>query len=281
MPQRSIRQSHPSTDLNPTPPAQPTLVEPGESALTSSAQSADTNPLGPGHRMSARDMLFEGGRPYCEFLVNADKDETEYRRLATEAAERHLGHARCAEEDALTVSGLTARHLAFAIVSVQAQAEDASRFKETPEEKRQARRDVWGPFCQHFGLRPVETATKFISVMNRWSGPEGKPRIKAAMRRTRELADRHGFEKGQEVPRTERGVRKGTGLTVSLSLSLEGRQTTRKITRETLQTGIQDGPSPEALKTILQTALRETLGEQFFRDMLNHPAQEEAAVNGS
>jgi len=278
--QRSIRQSHPSTDLNPTSPAQLTPVEPGESALTSSAQSADANPPGPGRRMSAPEMLVEGGRAFCDFLVKADKEETAYHLLAREAAARHLGQALCAEEEALTASGLTARHLAFALVSIQAQAEAASRFKDTPEEKRQARRDTWGPYCRHFGLRPIETATEFIGALNRWDGPEHKRRIKAAMRRTRELAAHHGFETDQEVPRTERGARKGTGCTLSLSLSIGGRPTTRKITRETLQVGIQGGPSPEALKTILQTALRETFGEQFFRDMLNHPAQEEAAVNG-
>jgi hypothetical protein len=280
MPQRSIRQSQ-STDLNPGSPAQPILVEPGESVLTSSAQAADEHLPGPGQRMSPREMLIEGGGAFCDFLVKADTEETEYRRLAMEAADRHLVQARCAEDEALTASGLTARHLAFAIVSIQAQAEYASRFKETPEEKRQARRDVWGPYCQHFGLRPVETESAFIRALTGWHGPEDKPRIKAAMRRTRELAERHALDTDRDVPRTARGARKGPGCTVSLSLSIDGRQTTRKITHATLQVGIQGGPSPEKLKDILKASLLETLGEEFFRDILDHSAREEAAVNGS
>jgi hypothetical protein len=276
MAQRSIRQSHPPTDLQPSPLAQRTLVELGESGLTSSAQPADANPQGPGHRMSARDMLLEGGRAFCDFLVKADKEETEYRLLAAEATTRHHVQAQCAEEEDLT-AGLTARHLAFALVSIQAQAEDASRFRDTPKEKQQARRNVWDPFCQFFGLRPIETASEFIGALNRWDGPEDKRRIKAALRRTRELAERHGFETEQAVPRTERGAQKGTGCSVSLSLSIEGRPTTRKITHEILQVGIQGGPSPEELKDILL----ETLGEEFFRDMLDHSARKGAAVNGS
>jgi hypothetical protein len=281
MHQRSLRQSHPSTDLNPTSPAQLTPVEPGESALTSSAQSADANPPGPSRRMSAPEMLVEGGRAFCDFLAKTEAEETAYRRKAKEAADRNNEHVLRLEEQELT-AGLTPRHLAFAAASIQAHAEEATRWKEAATEKRQARQGIWAPICQHFEINPIATTlSEFISALNRWDLRADKPRIKAAMRKIRQLAERHALDTDQDVPRTARGARKGPGCTVSLSLSIDGRQTTRKITHATLQVGIQGGPSPERLKDILKASLLETLGEEFFRDILDHSAREEAAVNGS
>jgi len=242
--QRSIRQSHPSTDLNSSPPAQRTLVEPGAPVLTSSAQPADADPVGPGHRMSAREMLVEGGHAFGEFLAKAEAEETAYRRRAKEAADRNDEQALRAEEQELA-AGLTPRQLAFAAASIQAEAEGAARWEESAAEKRRARQAVWTPICQHFGINPsAATLSDFIGALNRWDHRADKPRIKAALRKIRQLAERHALATEQEVPRTERGPKRGGKCVLSLSLPSDGTRQTHRITRETLRTEFLEGRPP-------------------------------------
>ena len=277
MPQRSIRQSHPSTDLNPSPPAQPTLVEPGEPVLSSSVQAGDANPLGPGQQMSAREMLVEGGHAFGEFLAKAESEETAYRRRAKEAADRNDEQALRAEEQELA-AGLTPRHLAFAAASIQAEAEGAARWKESAAAKRQARQDIWTPICQHFGINPIAaTLSDFIGALNRWDHRADKSRIKAAMRRIRQLAERHALATEQEVPRTERGPKRGGKCVLSLSLPSEGPRQTHRITRETLRDGIPGGPSADQVKNIIL----DIFGADGLKEVLDHSAREGVGVDGS
>jgi hypothetical protein len=275
MHQRSLRQSRPSTDFNPPRPAQPALVEPGEPVLTSSAQSADANRPEPRHRMSALDMLVEGGHAFGEFLAKTEAEETAYRQRTKEAADRNNEQALRAEEQELA-AGLTPRHLAFAAASIQAQAEGAARWKESAAEKRQARQDVWAPLCHHFGINPIAaTLSDFIGALNHWDRRADPARIKGAMRRIRQLAERHALATEQEVPRTERGPKRVGKCVLSLFLPNEGTRQGHRITRETLRDGIPGGPSADQVKDIIL----DIFGEDGLKEVLDHSAREGVGVN--